>query len=64
METIKKYLIAFDNEPPFELPVDSLDEARAEVKRNFSAYDEVRLLEVMYQSACVTPHIIRTKEAE
>ena len=61
MKDIVKYLIAFDGEEPFELPVESWKEAELEVKRNFSAYGEVRVMEVVYRPIIATPHIINTK---
>lgn len=61
MKDIVKYLIAFDGEPSFELPVESFEEAEREVKRNFRAYGEVKVLEVIYRPIITTPHIIKTK---
>lgn len=61
MDDITKYLVAFDDECPFELPAESLEEAEAQVKRDFQAYGEVRVLEVVYRPICTTPHIVKTK---
>lgn len=61
MDDIIKYLIAFPDEQPFELPVNSWEEARQEVKRNFTAYGEVKILQVVYRPVTITPHFIKTK---
>lgn len=61
MDDIVKYLIAFDGEPPFELPVKNWEEAQQEIKRNYRAYNEVRVLEVVYRPMCTTLHIIKSK---
>ena len=61
MDDIVKYLVAFDDEPAFELPVDSWEEAVQTVKRDFREYGEVRILEVIYRPVSATPHMIKTK---
>lgn len=61
MDDIVKFMIAFDDEPPFEIPVDSYFSAEEFVKKTFRQYDEVRLLRVVYRPIDTTPFFIKTK---
>lgn len=61
MDDIIKYLVSFDDEQPYELLVENEEEAEKELKRNYSAYGEVKLLKVIYRPVSITPRIINTK---
>jgi hypothetical protein len=61
LEDIVKFLVAFDDEPLFEIPVDSYFGAEEFVKKTFKQYDEVRVVRVVYRAIDTTPFFVKTK---